>query len=117
MDPLTYYGISMLAGVITSLTCALRKMINTDPEHASDYPNSDPVDNEITTKRIIWLFAWIMQGVIGGLVVAFIFSSQVFEGSVSPSIAWALAFIAGSVAWINFKESFSAIKKIVGFFK
>jgi hypothetical protein len=92
-------------------------MVNPNPDKASDYPDSDEIDNKITSKRLIWMFIWILQGVVGGLVVALIFADSIFSGDLSPGIVWALAFISGSVSWLNFKKSIAAIKELTKFGK
>lgn len=117
MSPWIYFGFAMLAGVITSLTCALKKMVNKNSDSASDYPDSESIDNKITNKRIIWMFVWIFQGVIGGFVVALLFADHVFKNELSPNIAWALSFITGSVSWLDFKKSIAAIKELLKFGK
>lgn len=113
MSPLIYFGVAILAGVVTSLSCALKKMVNRDSDSATDYPDSDSLDNRITTKRIAWMFVWIIQGVIGGLVVALSLADQVFKNELSVGMIWALSFIAGSVSWLDFKKSIAAIKELL----
>jgi hypothetical protein len=88
-------------------------MVNKNSDNASDYPDSESFDNRITNKRIVWMFVWILQGVIGGFVVALLFAAPVSKNDFSPYIVWALSFIAGSVSWLNFKKSIAAIKELL----
>jgi uncharacterized membrane protein len=107
----------MLSGMVTSLTCALGKMISSESKSQDNYPGSEELDNKITPKRIIWMFRWALQGLIGGLVVAFICVDMVSKNELSVFVVFALSFIAGSVSWLNFKKSISALKELLEILK
>ncbi|WP_417518390.1 hypothetical protein [Marinobacter sp.] len=110
-----YFVISILAGALTSLVCAMKKMVTDDESQQDNFPDSEKVDNKITLKRLIWMFGWIFQGVIGGLIVAFLFVEPVRNGTFQAGWVFALSFASGSVSWTNPKKSFAAIKNIIGF--
>ncbi|RYU63782.1 hypothetical protein [Aliivibrio finisterrensis] len=111
MNVILYFGGAIAAGVLTSATCALFNWLGSKnyPSEGSDDVN----DNRITKKRLGWLFGWVIQGVIGGFVVSFLFAEYVLRDGGTVGIVWALAFVSGSVSWLNFKESTDAIKQLI----
>ena len=112
-----YFGVSLFAGMITALGCALKKL-HGDNKEQLNFPDNEVLNDEVTKKGMVWLFVWVMQGIVGGLIVSLLLLNSVRNGDIHLGVVWALAFASGSVSWFNFKASLSAIKDLIsGFLK
>ncbi|WP_157631197.1 hypothetical protein [Vibrio sp. NH-UV-68] len=117
MEAFIYFGVSVLAGMITALGCALKKLLG-DNKDQLNFPDAEVLNDDVTKKRVVWLFVWVLQGIVGGFIVSLLFADSVFNGTTNQGWVWALAFASGSVSWLNFKASLSAIKDLIsGFLK
>ncbi|GAB7227510.1 hypothetical protein VrSk94_11920 [Vibrio rotiferianus] len=115
MEAFIYFGVSLLAGMITALGCALKELLG-DHKDQLNFPDAEALNDDVTKKRMVWLFVWFLQGIIGGFIVSLLFADAVFNGTTSQGLVWALAFASGSVSWLNFKASLSAIKELISSF-
>ncbi|TOH66101.1 hypothetical protein CGI75_24025 [Vibrio parahaemolyticus] len=104
---------AIFCGILASASCALREFISLDQKDPLKYPESDEIDNKITRRRLGWFFLWLVQGIIGALVVAFYYSDDVFNNDYAVGKVWALCLLAGVVFVLSPKESLASIKKLL----
>jgi hypothetical protein len=117
LSPLVYFGVAIFCGIFTSVSCALREFISLDQKDPLKYPEADKIDNTITTRRLGWLFLWLVQGITGALAVAYYYADDVFNNDYAVGKVWALCLLAGVVFVLSPKKSLASIKKLLTFWK